>query len=186
MPIQKIKSWWTGQVLYEVEAESIEDAVKKLVADRKDLRDANLGDANLRGANLGGADLRGANLRDANLRDANLRGADLEGADLAVIKHDFWAGLLLAPKEIHGLRSALVEGRINGTQYEGECACFVGTIANVAHVRYTDLPKLKPDHSRPIERFFLGIKQGDTPETSQFSKLAVEWLDEFIEQATQV
>jgi hypothetical protein len=171
MPIQKIKSWWTGQVLYEVEAESIEDAVKKLVADRKDLRDANLGDANLRGANLRGADLEGA---------------DLEGADLAVIKHDFWAGLLLAPKEIHGLRSALVEGRINGTQYEGECACFVGTIANVAHVRYTDLPKLKPDQSRPIERFFLGIKQGDTPETSQFSKLAVEWLDEFIEQATQV
>ncbi len=36
------------------------------------------------------------------------------------------------------------------------------------------------DSSRLIERFFLGIKKGDTPENSQFSKLALEWVDEFL------
>ncbi len=30
------------------------------------------------------------------------------------------------------------------------------------------------------ERFFAAIKPGDTPETSQFSKLAVEWIDEWL------
>ena len=35
------------------------------------------------------------------------------------------------------------------------------------------------DSSRPIEQFFLGIKVGDKPETNQFSKLALEWLEEF-------
>lgn len=33
--------------------------------------------------------------------------------------------------------------------------------------------------SRPIERFFMGINIGDTPKKSQFSKLALEWVEEF-------
>jgi hypothetical protein len=149
------------------------------------LYDANLRDADLRGADLCGANLRGANLYDANLRgadlyDANLRGADLCGANLSSIRVDFWDVLLHAKNEILGLRLALIEGRVDGSTYEGECACLVGTIANVKHCAYDSIEALKPDSNRPAERFFLAIKKGDTPENNQASKLAVEWLDEFV------
>lgn len=130
-----------------------------------------------------GANLQGANLRDANLRDANLQGADLQGADLAPIKADVWLVLASAPAEIAGLRAALVEGRVDGSTYEGECACLVGTLANVAKVEYDEIPGLMPDSSRPAERFFLAITTGDTPETCQASALALQWVDEFIAAA---
>ena len=157
-----------------------------------DLRDANLGGADLRGANLRGANLRGADLRDAdlrgaNLRDANLRGADLRGADLGgadlrgadltPIRDDVWAVLASAPAEVDGLRAAIVEGRIDGSTYDGACCCLVGTLANVRHCKYSEIPSLRPNASRPAERFFASIKPGDTPETSPFSKLALEWVD---------
>jgi hypothetical protein len=149
-----------------------------------DLRGANLCDANLLGANLLGADLRDADLRGANLRDTNLCGADLRGADLcganlAPIRNDFWDVLIRARHEIAGLRLALIEGRVNGSTYEGDCACLVGTIANIKHVQYESMELLKPDSSRPIEQFFFGINKGDTPETSQHSKIVVGWIDEF-------
>lgn len=38
-------------------------------------------------------------------------------------------------------------------------------------------PLLEPNSIRPAERFFAAIKAGDTPKTSQFSKLALEWVD---------
>ena len=133
------------------------------------LRGADLSDAYLRGANLSGADLRGANLRGANLSDADLRGQ----------KNDFWAILLHAPAEIQGLRLALIEGRVDGSTYEGPCACLVGTIANVRNANYQDIG-IKPDSSRPAEQWFMYIKKGDTPETNQISRFTVEWLDEFV------
>ena len=146
------------------------------------LRGANLGDANLRGADLRGADLRGADLRGAdvggaNLRGANLRGADLRGADLTHIRDDLWAVLSASPAEVFGLRSAIAEGRINGSQYDGVCACLVGTLANVRRCDHDDIPGLTPNSARPAELFFLNIKTGDTPETSQFSMLALSWVD---------
>ena len=73
----EIKSWYTGGVLFSVEAGSLKIALEVAVKSG-----ANLGGANLRGANLGGANLRGANLRGANLGGANLRGANLRYADL--------------------------------------------------------------------------------------------------------
>ena len=159
-----------------------------------DLRGADLCGANLRGANLRDADLRGADLRDADLRgadlcDANLRGADLCGADLcgadlcgadlSTIRNDFWDVLIRARHEIAGLRLALVEGRVDGSTYIGDCACLVGTIANVKHCAYAEIPNLAPNSSRPIEAFFVSIQRGDTPEKSQPAKIAVEWIDEF-------
>jgi uncharacterized protein YjbI with pentapeptide repeats len=160
------------------------------------LRDADLSGAVLRGAVLRGADLSGADLSGADLRDADLRGADLRGADLrdadlrgavlrdAVLreqKTDFWEILLRAPREIAGLRSALVEGRVDGSTYEGVCACLVGTIANVRGINYDDLGNgIKPDSDRPAERWFMNIRKGDTPETNQVSALTVQWLDEFV------
>ena len=155
-----------------------------------DLRGANLCGANLRGANLRGANLCGANLCGANLRDAdlcgadlcgaNLRGANLRDADLTIVRDDIWAVLSASPAEVPGLRRAILDGRINGSSYEGECVCLVGTIARERHCAYTAIPSLKPDSSRPAERFFLGINEGDTPETSPASKLALEWVDEWL------
>ena len=66
-----------GSLLWEG-ADSVGEALVKLVKSR-----ANLSRANLRGANLSGAYLRGANLRGANLSGANLSGACLSGACLS-------------------------------------------------------------------------------------------------------
>jgi hypothetical protein len=149
------------------------------------LSGANLSGANLSGANLSGAYLRGANLRGANLSGANLSGANLSGANLSgaylqPIKADLFDVLLRAAREIDGLRAALITGRVDGSTYEGECACLVGTIAHVRGGQYDALGNgLKPDSGRPIERFFMAIRKGDTPETNSASKVALEWIDEF-------
>jgi Pentapeptide repeats (8 copies) len=148
-----------------------------------DLSEAYLSGADLSGADLSGADLSGVDLSGADLSGADLSGADLSGADLSwatldPIKADFWMILLSAPFEVAGLRLALIEGRVDGSTYEGDCACLVGTIANVRHASYKELG-IKPDSTRAAERWFMGIKKGDTPETNQVSKITVKWLDEF-------
>jgi uncharacterized protein YjbI with pentapeptide repeats len=145
-----------------------------------DLSDADLSGADLRGADLRDADLSDADLSDADLRDADLSGADLSGADLSPIKTDFFDVLLRAPREVSALRAALMAGGVDGSTYEGVCACLVGTIANARHANSRELGAgLKPDSSRPAERFFLAIRKGDTPETNGAAKIAVEWIDEF-------
>ena len=150
-----------------------------------DLRDANLRDAYLSGAYLSGANLRGANLRDANLSyanlsDANLSDANLNGADLGAIKNDYFAVLLKAIPEITNLRQAIIDGKIDGSTYDGKCACLCGTLEKSTSKTIARVICDQRDSNRPIERFFMGIKKGDTPETSQFSKLALDWLDEFL------
>jgi len=165
-----------------------------------DLRYANLYDANLRGANLSDADLSGADLRyadlssadlryadlrgadlsSANLRGADLRYADLSDADLRSVKADFWAILTTARKEIPGLITAMREGRIDGSTYSGECACLVGTIANVRHV---SADTLEQDSRRPAEQWFLMINKGDKPGDDSGGgfalQKALEWAEEY-------
>src|SRR5205807_1712624 len=113
--------------------------------DGANLDGANLYGANLDGANLVRANLDGANLYGANLDGANLYGANLDGANLTPIRDDLWAVLSAAPREAEGLRAALIAGRVEGSAYEGECACLVGTIANVRDVNYLDLGLLQPN-----------------------------------------
>ncbi|HTU15670.1 MAG TPA: pentapeptide repeat-containing protein [Solirubrobacterales bacterium] len=185
-----------------------------------DLRSANLGSANLRyadlrSANLRSADLRYANLRSADLRYANLRSADLRYADLRsanlgsanlgslpddshkhplwVFRADFFAVLDSAPSEVAGVRKALVEGKVNGSTYRGDCACLVGTIANVAGQPIKDeIPDIvcgiKPDSSRPAEVWFMPIAEGHTADLDRAehqyegefrATKALEWLDEW-------
>jgi hypothetical protein len=182
--------WDTGALIGSVEADTLQAALRKLLESRTslyranlggaNLRYANLGDANLSGANLSGANLHYANLSYANLGDANLSYANLSGANLQSFKNGLWGILLHAKGEIPGLLSALKEGRVDGSVYEGDCACLVGTLANVRGCNYRELPGIKPDISCPAESWFMGIHKGDSPETSNISKLTVEWIEEFL------
>jgi len=192
----KILNRWTDAVLYASKtAESVRDALLEALKANADLSWANLREADLRGANLsdanlGGADLRGADLRDANLSDANLsgaylsgadlRGAYLSGADLTPIRDDMWAVLCASPAEVPALRQALAQGRVDGSTYSGDCACLVGTLASARHCDIDSIAGLAPNSNRPIERFFLAISPGDTPDKSQFATLALQWADEWL------
>ena len=193
----EILNRWTLKVIFECEADSMKVAVELACKQGADLSDANLRGANLRGADLSGAylrnaDLSGANLRGANLSGANLRGADLSGADLSgaylsgayllPIKADFIEVISQAPREVPALIEALKAGRVDGSTYSGECACLVGTIANARGINVDSselgIPK---DSSRPVERFFMAIRKGDTPETNPASKLALEWAETWLD-----
>jgi uncharacterized protein YjbI with pentapeptide repeats len=155
---------------------------------------ARLNNASLTGADLSQADLflailsnvdlyrtnlSGTNLKGANLVDVDLIGVDLKSANLSEVKADFFEVLDNAKPEIEGLKQALLEGNVDGRIYEGECACLVGTIANLRGVSFGSMDKIRPNQNRAIERWFLCIKEDDTPETNQFSAIAVEWIEEY-------
>ena len=148
-----------------------------------DLSSANLSSADLRSANLSSADLRSANLRSANLRYADLRSADLSSANLTDIKKDFFERLTLAKGEAKGLYDYLMKGKINGSSYEGECACFCGTIANIRQEKYSEMKiDLRPDSDSPTERFFLAIRKGDIPQSNPVSDVVRTWIEEFAKE----
>jgi alkylated DNA nucleotide flippase Atl1 len=146
-----------------------------------DLRYADLSSANLSSADLRYADLRSADLRSANLSSADLRYADPRSADLRVFKADLWMTLTQNRHEVSALITALREGKVDGSTYQGDCACLVGTIANAAHVDYATL-----DHnsSNPAERWFAMIRNGDKPGDDTgggfASKMALEWSLEWL------
>jgi hypothetical protein len=78
----------------------------------------------------------------------------IRSAELEVIREDLWAVLSLAPLEVPAIRAALVEGRVDGGTYYGECACLLGTIANARGCDSCSLESLRPAPDRPIEHFF--------------------------------
>ena len=157
---------------------------------RADLTGANLADAYLSWANLTNtdlvsadltdADLTGANLAGANLRDADFAGANLAWANLDDIKADIYLILDAAPIEVPGLLDTLRQGKIEGTAYEGDCACLVGTIANLRSVPYDTMPLIAPDRRRPAERWFLAINAGETPKNNPIAKITEGWILEWI------
>jgi len=203
----EIKHRVTGSILFECDALSLKLAVELAVEQKADLSSAdlryanlsytNLRYANLSSANLSSADLRYANLSSADLRYTNLRYADLSSADLSSAelrytnlssanlsstKDDFLKVLSVAKNEIIGLYDALMRGNIDGSQYSGECACLVGTIANIRHEKHDALTiDLRPDSDRPSERWFLSIKKGDIPQNSAVSAITAEWAREFMD-----
>jgi len=111
---------------------------------------------------------------------ADLSGAILSGADLSGVKSDFYAVLNSCPNEVPGLRKSLIEGKVDGTTYTGECACLVGTIANVRQCHHSELKELRPNSERPAERWFLAILEGHTPENNPVAKITLEWIDEWM------
>jgi hypothetical protein len=177
----EIRNRWSDAVIFTHEAEgaTMRDAVLTAVRQGVSLRAADLSAADLRAADLRAADLRAADLRDADLSDADLSAADLRAADLTPIRDDIWAVLSSAPREVPAVIEALKAGRVDGSTYHGPCACLVGTIAIKREVGVDDLEGLRPNSSRPAERFFMGIRKGDTPETNQFSALALGWVQQW-------
>ena len=217
--IEIVSRYDKTKVLYRAEsAQDVRTALQEAVSSGADLGDAylrgaDLGDAYLRGAYLGDAYLRDADLSDAYLRDADLSDADLSDADLSgadlsgaylsddityrhplwVFRVDYLAVLDAAPAEVAGLREALLAGNVDGSTYEGECACLVGTIANVRHEPVEELKaKLHADPNRPAEQWFVPIRRGDEPSTEpenegQFrAQKALEWLDEWRESRGRI
>ena len=155
------------------------------------LREANLIGASLRWANLYkanlyGSDLYRANLSEAYLSEANLIGVNLSEANLQEIRKDFQTEVAKLPAELPALRAALVEGRINGSSYTGECCCLAGTLAKACGISEVStgscINDFVVDSDSPRERWFLGIARGDTPETSQISAITLEWLDEVMDE----
>ena len=111
---------------------------------------------------------------------ANLSSADLSHANLSSIIEDFYKVLYAAKNEVAGLYDSLIRGKINGSQYKGECACLVGTIANARKEDPESLSiNLRPNASREAEKWFLGIQKGDTPQSNVISKLTCEWVEKF-------
>ena len=119
----------------------------------------------------------------ADLTGANLSGAYLSGADLTHIKNDFLAAVLMLPNEVPFLRQAIVDGKIDGSTYSGECCCLAGTMAHavgVENVQALPARGFPVQASSPREKWFTGIKPGDTPENNQVSKITLQWTDEAI------
>lgn len=154
-----------------------------------DLRDSDLRDATLVYADLAGVDFRDSSLRSADLSrsalnfagiiPAKFEGADLthtlftlvdfenvdidlSGANLDPIRENFWSILEKVPDEVAGFRDALAKGRVNGTLYDGPCACLFGTIPGV--------------EVHPTKQFFLAIREG---EINQFSKIVLGWINQW-------
>ena len=96
------------------------------------------------------------------------------------IKADFMYRMLKQKNEVPFLREKIIAGEIDGTCYEGECCCFVGTIAKAANCNYEKLPNLKPDSSSPTELWFYAFRKGYTPDNNEIAKITLGWIDEFL------
>ena len=133
--------------------------------------------ADLSGADLYGVDLSRADLSGADLSGANLRYADLSGANLAPIRKAIWSVLDSYPNEVSGLRQKIIAGEIDGTMYEGNCACLRGTIAKLRGCSFEDL---EPNPHSLEEQWFLAIQPGmavDHPVVA----ITLSWIDEWLD-----
>ena len=205
----QIKSrWLVDKVLFEYESE--DNTILKTVNEANlygaDLREADLSGANLREADLreadlseadlSGANLSGAYLRGADLREAYLRGADLREADLREVpftnlpknwiddcSKDILYVMNYLKNEVPHLKKKLLAGEVDGSQYDGDCACLVGSLANAEDKNESEtevrqfcsvIPFYELGTHNPGEQFYLNIKKGDTPKTNELSKHAVK------------
>lgn len=138
--------------------------------DRASLYRADLFSADLRGASFVAADLQcaileravleGADFTRANLSSAILRGTAIDNV-VDIVRGDLEYVLSCAPDEAQAVLDALEAGQIDGNQYEGHCACLLGTIARVRNINPFSLPdrqsaargELAIDASSPIDGF---------------------------------
>ena len=91
------------------------------------------------------------------------------------MKADYFRILSAAPTEVPGLVKALREGRIDGSCYEDECCCLVGTLEKLAGKRV-----IERNGDSIAERIFFAIGPGMTPERNTVAHDMVEWAEEFL------
>lgn len=89
--------------------------------------------------------------------------------DLEITKRDMLYVLAVSIPKIPLLKRAVIDGQIDG--------CLCGAISELGNPSYPLIYTYDPN--RPIEIFFRAIQIGDTPENNQFSKIALEWIEEF-------
>jgi hypothetical protein len=95
------------------------------------------------------------------------------------------AVLETSPDEVQYLLEALRAGRVDGSAYEGECCCLVGTLARGRGVGYRSIPGLEPDSNRPAERWFTGISAGNVPATNQVAAITQRWIAEWLAERAE-
>lgn len=85
-------------------------------------------------------------------------------------------------QEVPFLKEKLLAGEVDGSQYAGECACLVGTLAKADKIDSNEndveklcsiIPFYKKGLHNPGEQWFLNIRKGETPTDNGFSKHAV-------------
>jgi hypothetical protein len=85
--------------------------------------------------------------------------------------------------EVPFLKEKLLAGEVDGTQYEGECACLVGTLGNAdggVDAVCQAIPFYTKGTHNPGEQWFLNIHEGDTPKTNEFAAHAVKLCNRVI------
>ena len=119
---------------------------------------------------------RGANLRDANLRNIPQSYINQCSRDMLFIFQHL-------KKELPFLREKLVKGEVDGTQYDGECACLIGSLGN-ADDGVENVCKTIPYYDKGLhnfgEQWFWQIHKGDTPKNNEFAKHALLLIDSIL------
>ncbi|MDB5081890.1 MAG: hypothetical protein JWP00_3814 [Chloroflexi bacterium] len=103
--------------------------------------------------------------------------------NLEAVKRDLWKVLEAAPHEVPAIRQAIIEGEVDGGFYRGECCCIIGILSKNLGVPVMSLSQaygILPDPHSPMEIFLYNIVEGDTPETSVYSRAVLNWCDEFL------
>lgn len=115
------------------------------------------------------------------LQDSTISEADVRADLLDILDH---VGLA----EVNDLLYHLRLGLVDGWNYDNhECRCLFGTIARSSGCLYQEVYGYGDPNSMyivrfgPAEAFFFEIREGDTPETSEFSRYAVLWVEEWME-----
>ena len=150
--------------------------VRKTNFCRATLADADLVEADFIRCKLDDVAWQYADITGTRFCHCGLSKSAFDSAKTHAIKADFWFVLAQAIPEIPALRKALVQGQIDGQAYTGPCCCLVGTLTKAKGCLRT---RFDSNQCRPAERFFMGIVEGDTPESNPVSALVLKWLDEF-------
>ena len=109
--------------------------------------------------------------------------ANLTKANLTKAKEDLFSVLRLAVLEIPFLKTALLEGRVNGSTYNSDgCGCLNGTLCIAASKKkdVVDALILARNSRRPIELLFMAIQIGNTPQNNPISKIVLGWIEEYL------
>jgi len=86
--------------------------------------------------------------------------------------------------ELLFLRDKLVQGAVDGTEYEGPCGCLIGTLGHGTSEGVDRVVSAIPYYVKGLhnygEQWFWQIRQGDTPENSFFAAHALALIDRVI------